>query len=540
MRFVSVLTQLDELKLRDIVSLGQTGTEGTHQMSQADGLALLLEDPTQLVVEPLWKYPIAKEGQLADFRGDLNAVVHKTRDVVSRIFVDEIVVEHVGKFGGELIRSQESLLATHGERVHSFDRFGIPWRTHLNHSGRPREASRGPPPPAFEITPRCGSFPSLSPIRRQILSPQRGPRYLRNVDPESLFRIVGDALVPLRRSFQLPDAIRESLDSQVERWLDRPVITIAKSDAQDRPELLVLDANGGLHGLLIERADVQTQDRILAIDSWMSTLRIRDLGTLVPDPLAFYEELCDLSPEMMITLTSRTYHVLTTDPDLEITPDIAGIGVECHQIDVYVDEDAMTVVSMGPESRPRPTRPSTAKTPTVSTPTTVDLGIGPTQLPPPPLRRTAGPNRITQGRVFRADRLPFLFDPVAKDLTLINDTVFAIGSNLVVVAQVDAVDSDASFPNRATFRWTVDRELRDLVETHWSSEGAGRRTHLFVESDDSDGFALYVGEIDPTIYAGGVQQFAVSPPLDGELHSHLLNGVLPPQGFTTTVDLPDA
>lgn len=152
------------------------------------------------------------------------------------------------------------------------------------------------------------------------------------MDPESLFRIVGDALVPLRRSFQLPDAIRESLDSQVERWLDRPVITIAKSDAQDRPELLVLDANGGLHGLLIERADVQTQDRILAIDSWMSTLRIRDLGTLVPDPLAFYEELCDLSPEMMITLTSRTYHVLTTDPDLEITPDIAGIGVECHQM----------------------------------------------------------------------------------------------------------------------------------------------------------------------------------------------------------------
>ena len=104
-RLITVLTQLYELKLCDIVAFGQSGPKLTGEVGKAYGLTLLLEDPAKLMVEALRKDTIAKERKLANFGSYLHAVVDKTGNIVPRIFFHEVLVEDVGDLTAELVRS---------------------------------------------------------------------------------------------------------------------------------------------------------------------------------------------------------------------------------------------------------------------------------------------------------------------------------------------------------------------------------------------------------------------------------------------------
>jgi hypothetical protein len=410
------------------------------------------------------------------------------------------------------------------------------------------------------------------------------------VDHGTFFTVFEGELVDLERDAELPADFTALLIRHVERFLDRSVMTLGSwADEEARPNVLTLDAAGGLISLVAVRAHEigRVRERVRAIDSWLSAHRLRDLGASTDDPAAFYEGLWDLSPDASITLAAtRRYVLLTAVENLEIdswAKSLPDADIELQYFDVFHlphngppifrrrnatagdVERAETAVSAladvidltVPEHATADVQHQTQDTAWVGdsisgdettmplvdhvneridepqdAPSTVSL-IDASVLAPMP--------QIRQGATFDLDRLPLLFDPLGADLTSISDELFAVDKHVVIVDKLPERRRRSPFADRSRFRWDATRDRIALLSKHRTgSDGSARSIHLFVETDRQSGYGVYVGLLrgidfeQPT--NSDTAWFSIDPKLDLDLYRMLRKGKLPEHIRSATID----
>lgn len=336
-----------------------------------------------------------------------------------------------------------------------------------------------------------------------------------------MFSIVDGTVVPLVRTDAIPvEYVRQFVLQNISSISTDPSIVVRTGGANEqhhRPDLLLLDGSGTLICVLAETADVDSAARIHAIDEWLAALGLRELGYLGEDPLRFYEQLWDISPDGLLALRGRRYLLISADerpaPSANVLP---SASIERWIVDAYSSGE--TVMLSGP-------RPLLATTPAP----VIDL------VPPPAATPAPNPPVIRQGALFRTDRLPLLFDPHATDLTSISDQLFATGDHVVMVEPLpEGVPSPFTAPDR--YDWPADIARLERLQHHRvHGNGSARTTHLFVEAHPQSEFAMYVGELAPLPDHGAA--FSVTPTLSAELFRQLQAGRLPQQSFASTTEL---
>jgi len=336
---------------------------------------------------------------------------------------------------------------------------------------------------------------------------------------DSLFSLVDGAVTRLLPTDVLPPELLPSvLDHTMEQVLDGSAVTVATweaDDHHDRPDVLFLESTGTLVVVITDASERDTAARIHAVEEWLSSLGLRDIGYLSDDPLRFYEQLWDLSPENLLALSGRRYVVIGVEgaPISETTLP-SDATVEFWSINAYRSEDQLVFTG------PRKTSASAAPV--------IDL-VPPSQGVP------AERPTIRQGALFRTDRLPLLFDQYAVDLTPISDQLFAAGNNLVMVDTLPDAEANP-FPAPDRYEWRGDSVgLKQLAFHAYGADGTARATHLFIEPHEKSEFAMYVGEL--TSHEDADTVFTITPPLSLELFRELHRGQLPQQSFATTSEL---
>ncbi len=338
---------------------------------------------------------------------------------------------------------------------------------------------------------------------------------------ETMFSIVDGAVVPLVRTDAIPAEFLRQLAlqniSNISSDASILVRTWGDDEQHHRPDLLLLDGTGTLLCVLAETTDVDSAARIRAIDEWLAALGLRELGYLGEDPLRFYEQLWDISPDGLLALRARRYLLISADerpaPSVDL---LASATIERWVVDVYSSGD--TVMLSAP-------RPLLATTPAP----VIDL------VPPQAASPAPNPPVIRQGALFRTDRLPLLFDPHATDLTSISDQLFTAGDHVVMVEPLsDGAPNPFTAPDR--YDWPADIERLERLQHHrLHADGSVRTTHLFIEAHPQSEFAMYVGELAPLPDNGAA--FSVTPPVSAELFRQLQAGRLPQQSFASTTEL---
>jgi len=336
---------------------------------------------------------------------------------------------------------------------------------------------------------------------------------------DSLFSLVDGAITRLLPTDVLPPELLPSiLDRTMEQVLDGSAITVATwepDDHHDRPDILFLDNMGTLVVAITDASERDTAPRIHAVEEWLSSLGLREIGYLSDDPLRFYEQLWDLSPENLLALSGRRYVVIGVEgAPISDTTLPSDATVEFWSVNVYRSGDQLVFTG------PRTTSTTTAPV--------IDLV-------PPPQGAPATRPAIRQGALFRTDRLPLLFDQYAVDLTPISDQLFTAGSSLVMVDTLPDAHASA-FPALDRYKWRGDpAELEHLAFHAYGPDGMERTTHLFIEPHAKSEFAMYVGELTADEAADTV--FTITPPLSPELFRELQRGHVPQQSFATTSEL---
>lgn len=138
MRLITMLAELDQLDLCKFVILDEARLENSHHVNQVVTISLLLEDPSELRVQSLRQDTVGKQGQLADFGGNLYAIIHESNDIVARVLVDQVVVKDISELRRELIRGQFGVPTSVADGIDRINCFGVSGGAHLGHSGLAR------------------------------------------------------------------------------------------------------------------------------------------------------------------------------------------------------------------------------------------------------------------------------------------------------------------------------------------------------------------------------------------------------------------
>ncbi len=406
----------------------------------------------------------------------------------------------------------------------------------------------------------------------------------------TFFAVLEGDLVELEQDPELPADFTALLTRQVERFLDRTVMTLGSwVNEEARPHVLALDATGGLVSLLtVEAHEVDlVRERVRAIDSWLSALRLRDLGAIADDPGAFYEGLWDLSPDASITLAAtRRYVLLTAAEDLEVgswAKSLPNSKIELQYFDVFrlpnhgpplfrrrnattpdVERDEPAVSPLAdvidltaPEHGTTDLQHPKRDTPWVGDAISGDettmplmadpnervdeLRDAPSAVSPIDASVLTPTPQIRQGATFALDRLPLLFDPLGANLTSISDELFAVDKYVVIVDKLPERRHQSPFADRSRFRWNATRDRIALLHTHrTNSDGSPRSIHLFVETDRQSGYGVYIGALRGIDFEqpsnSDTAWFSIDPKLDVNLYRMLRKGKLPEHIQSATID----
>lgn len=138
------------------------------------------------------------------------------------------------------------------------------------------------------------------------------------MDQEIFYVVVDGKLQRAETEQSLPASFLNAVPTNIAAILDTPAMTIGGwEDSTEGPLALALDSNGEVTAIVAVNADQieTTATTLQSIDTWLSTMRLRDLGDLSGNHTAFYEGLLDLSPDSSIALASTRHYVLLTALD---------------------------------------------------------------------------------------------------------------------------------------------------------------------------------------------------------------------------------
>lgn len=135
------------------------------------------------------------------------------------------------------------------------------------------------------------------------------------MDPEIFYAVVDGQLQRVETRRSLPASFLNAVPTNIAAILDTPAMTIGGwEDNADGPLALALDANGELTAVIAVNDDqVDSMGETLqSIDTWLSSMHLRDLSELSGNHVVFYEGLWDLSPNSSIALVPTRHYVLLT------------------------------------------------------------------------------------------------------------------------------------------------------------------------------------------------------------------------------------
>jgi hypothetical protein len=418
-------------------------------------------------------------------------------------------------------------------------------------------------------------------------------RYVQGVEPGIFYAVVGDQLLGLEQHHELPAEFLSLVPSRLETVLAEPALRIGGwTDPAEGPLVLALTAQGDLVSIL---AIPDTQlprlgEMIESIDTWLSTLRLRELSELSGNHESFYEGLWNLSPDAPITLsTARRYVVLTASNEmLDEQPLFARLPnaeIDIRYHEVFLAPSGQSVIRRRSGQRFE-TVPLIASAPSIDEhePLPIDvrqpgdhvadgghIEVGPTELASPeaePLIDLASkpdtdatdatdtidltyqtlslPERpsfpdlpdstveLRPGQTFLINELPALFDPLDDELQSVSDEIFTVRNNLVLVAKLPERRRATPFEGHDRFRWDTSLSHILLMEQSGrTSKGVRRSVLLFVETDRQPGIATFIGTLTRVAAESKTSAdldaawFSISPSLEGELFRTLKKGRLP-------------
>ncbi len=138
------------------------------------------------------------------------------------------------------------------------------------------------------------------------------------MDPEIFYAVVDGQLQRVATDRSLPASFLSAVPTNVSAILNTPAMTIGGwEDSTDGPLALALDADGEVTIIIAVNADQldAMHETLRSIDTWLSTMSLRDLSELSGNHIVFYEGLWELSPNSSIALAPTRHYVMLTALD---------------------------------------------------------------------------------------------------------------------------------------------------------------------------------------------------------------------------------